>query len=325
MDSNNSMSPMNPNMNMGQPGMAPMGQMGQPMNQPMPMPQPKQPMDPAKKKKIIIGVSAGVGAMVLLIVAAIAIPLLFRVDYSATYNTAKTLKPKLYDIYYSYDCGYVVDYVDSSYTSTKSYDEYIVKCKDTYNNGAASLVVQLGETDGIKKNDELKLQYEKFNNEFSKLTSGSSGDLDAKLDLWQARHNFVVAANDLSYTSSADSEYTTAANYLIESGNDALKEYGEGWLSRSLEVSAAYRAYRATTTGWSEAYNVYTNKRNELTDWVAANKPDINAVAPLSFSDTSKMYSEFTTLYNMITETYERNYNSGSGDCTEFLGEVYCE
>lgn len=342
MDNNTQQNPgpggMNTNMSAGNPVGQPMNNMGsmQPgmtgtnmsMTQPgmmQPMPQPKQPMDPAKKRKIIIGVSAGVGAAVLAIVAAIAIPLMLRVDYSTAYQVAKELKPKLYDIYYSYDCGYVVDYVNSTYTSVKSYSEYVDNCKATYDNGAASLVQKLGDTEGIKRNDEIKLQYEKFNSEFSKLTSGSTSDLDAKLELWQARHNFVVTSDDLSYASSADSEFTTAANYLIESGNDTLKEYGEGWLARSLEVSAAYREYRATTTGWSAAYNNYTNKKNELSDWVAANKPDINVVAPLSFNDTSKMYSEFTTLYNLISETYEKNYNSGSGDCTEFLGEVYCE
>lgn len=297
----------------------------QPYQQPIPRP-PKQPMDPAKKKKIILGVSVGGFILVLGIVAAILIPILLRVDYSSAYVTAKELKPKIQDIYYSYDCGYVIDYVDSSYTTSKSYSEYIENCKKVYNASIDDLVAKLGDTDGVKKNDEIKNQFAKFNTEYTAVSSGTSEDLSSKLDLWQARHNFYYAADDLDYGTSSDSEFTTAANYLINSGNDALKTYGEGWLEKNLAIAAAYRAYRAAS--WRESsqyYNDYTNKKKEYSDWVAANKPDINAIAPLSFNDTSKMYSEFNTLYDLISQTYALNYNFGSGDCTEFLGQVYCD
>lgn len=287
---------------------------------------PKQPMDPAKKKKIILISSICSGVVVLGIVAAIVIPILLRVDYAPAYAAVKELKPKVYDIYRSYDCEYVVDYVDSTYTSIKAYSEYIENCKATYSAGADDLVTKLENTDAVKRNDEIKAQFSKFKSEYSKLSSGDNDTLIEKLNLWQARHNFVYTADDLSYSSSSDAEFTTAANYLINSGNDALKTYGEGWLERSIAVAAAYRAYRSAS--WqtsSQLYTEYTNKRNEFNDWKAANRPDIKTVAPLNFDDTSKMYSEFSTLYNLISETYEQNYNSGSGDCTEFLGEVYCE
>lgn len=290
-----------------------------------PMRQPKQPMDPAKKKKIITIVSICSGVAVLGIIAVVVLVNLLRVDYSSAYLTAKELKPKVYDIYQNYDCGYVVNYVKSSYTSIKSYNEYITGCKEVYANGASELVAKLGDTDGVKRNNEIKTQYEKFKAEFEAASSGNGEDLENKLALWQSVHSFNVTVDDLDYSSSTDAEFTSAANYLINSGNDTLKTYGAGWLERSLEVASAYRAYRAATTSWSAAYNNYTNKRNELKDWVAANKPDISAIAPLGFDDNSKMYSEFTTLYKLISATYEENYNSGSGDCSEFLGEVYCD
>lgn len=296
-----------------------------PMGYPQPMMRPpKQPMDPAKKKKLIIGFSIGGAVLALGIAAAIIIPILLRVDYAPAYATAKELKPKLYDIYYSYNCEYVVDYVDSVYTSTKSYAEYIEGCKEVYSSDTTELVTKLENTDGVKRNNEISTAFAKFKVEYDTLSSDDS--LAAKLDLWQARHNFVYAADDLSYSSSSDAEFTAAANYLINSGNDSLKTYGEGWLERALVVAAAYRAYRAAS--WqtsSQLYSEYNNKKSELSDWIAANRPDINTVAPLNFDNTSKMYSEFTKLYDLISATYEQNYNSGSGDCTEFLGEVYCE
>lgn len=327
MDNNNNQPPMQPQVpypNQGYP--YPPQQYPQPYPQPMMKP-PKQPMDPAKKKKIILIVSICSGVLVLGIIAAIVIPILLRVDYGPTYAAAKELKPKLYDIYYDYNCEYVVDYVDSTYTSIKKYTEYVEGCKEVYGPETDDLVTKLENTDGVKRNNEIKAQFEKFKTEYTTLSSGSSDELDAKLDLWQARHNFVVTADDLT-TSSSDAEYTTAANYLINSGNDTLKTYGEGWLERRTAINAAYRAYYNASysdPNYSQLRDDYNNKRNEYSDWLATNKPDIKTVAPLNFNDTSKMYSEFTKLYDLIAKTYEQNYNSGSGDCSEFLGEVVCD
>ena len=316
-----------PNMNMSMGANVQMGpNMGQPYPQQMMRP-PKKPMDPAKKKRIIVIVLIISGVVVVGVALAIVLPIIFRVDYSTAYNTVNELQPKIYDIYQSYDCRYVVEYVDSTYTSTKSYDEYIEGCKEVYNSETGDLIDKLENTDGVRRNDEIKIQFGKFKNEYTILSAGDTEELNYKLGLWQARHNFVVAADDLSYSSS-DAEFTAAANYLINSGNDTLKTYGEGWLERKLDIAAAYRAYDGVS--WSNSNykalrDAYNNKKNEFSDWLAANKPDISTVVPLNFSNASKLYEEFKKLDNLITETYALNYNSGSGDCTEFLGEVYCE
>lgn len=295
------------------------------LNQPI-MKRPKQPMNPAKKKKLIMGFSIGGAALILGFAALIIIPILLRIDYGPTYGAIKELKPMIYDAYRSHDCGHVVDYVDSTYTTPKTYNEYIEKCKETYSSSMANSVAKLENNNGVKRNNEINAQFAKFKSEYAALQTGDFDTLASKLALWQARHNFVYMADDLKYSSSSDSEFTTAANYLIKSGNDALKNYGEGWLEKSLAIAAAYRAYRAAS--WqasSQLYDDFSNKKKEKEDWVAANKPDINTIAPLNFNDTSKMYSEFKKLYELITNTYQKNYNQGSGDCTEFLGEVYCD
>ena len=324
-----------PNSQMNQQGMGQIGtpnQMGGYPAQQYPYQNPqmakplKQPMDPVKKKKLVIGFSVGGVALALGIAALIIVPILLRIDYSSAYSAIKELKPMVYDIYHSYDCGYVVDNVNSTYTEPKTYNEYIERCKEAYDSSINDSIAKLENTDGVKRNSEINTQFAKFKSEYTALQAGDPDTLASKLALWQARHNFVYAADDLSYSSSSDSEFTTAANYLIDSGNDALKTYGEDWLEKSLAIAAAYRAYRAAS--WqtsSQLYNDYNNKKKEKDDWVAANKPDINAIAPLNFNDTSKMYSEFTKLYDLIATTYQENYNSGSGDCNEFLGEVYCK
>lgn len=327
MDNNNSNNigqppyqPTQPNMPYVQPN-----QTYQPYPNQTPTKPPKQPMSPAKKKRLIIGLSAGGAALVLAIVAAIVIPILLRVDYSSAYNAAKELKPKIYDIYHSYSCEYVVDYVDSTYTNIKSYAEYIEECKKVYQSNTNELVAKLENTDGVKRNSEINAKFAKFKAEYASISPDNEEALMAKLNLWQARHNFVYTADDLSYSSSSDADFTTAANYLINSGNDQLKTYGEGWLERKLAVAAAYRAYYAASWATSsQLYAEYNNKKSELADWIAANRPDINVIAPLNLENTSKMYSDFSDLYELIRVTYQQNYNAGSGDCTEFLGEVIC-
>ncbi len=256
-------------------------------NQPMMQP-PKKPMDPEKKKKLILWLSIGGGVLILGIAALIIIPILLRVDYSTAYKAAKELEPKVYDIYHSYDCGYVVKYVDSTYTDSKSYSEYIEKCKKVYDSSVNDLVSKLENADGVKRNNEISTQFANFKSKYDALQIGDAESLSAKLNIWKARHDYVYAVDDLSYSSSSDSEFTSAANYLINSGNDTLKKYGEEWLTQSLAISAAYRNYRAAS--WqdsSQLYKEYTNKKKELEDWVAANKPDVNTIAPLNFDNTS--------------------------------------
>ena len=298
-----------------------------PQPAPMPPKQPKQPMDPAKKKKIILIVSICSAAVILGIAAAIIIPILLRVDYSTAYHAAKELESKIDDIYHSYDCKYVVEYVESSYTSIEKYTEYINGCKEIFNSETDELIKKLEDTSGVKQNNEIKTQFGKFKNEYYALLPDGSESLSTKLDLWKARHDFWIAADDLTMSSS-DAEYTTAANYLINSGSDVLKTYGEGWLERRLAINAAYRAYQSASyfdSNYGQLRADYNNKKNEYNDWLATNKPDIKTLAPLEFGDTSKMNTEYDKLYELIADTYEKNYNYGSNDCSEIFGEIYCD
>lgn len=323
----------NPQVFNGQlPPSVPQPSIGQPMNQPLmsqPMPMqpatksPKRPMDPAKKRKLIFGLLVGGVALALCIAAVIIVPILLKIDYSSTYAVAKELKPKIDDIYYSYDCEYVVDRVKSTYFSDKEYAEFVENCKNLYSGSIDELVDKLENTDGVKRNNEIATQFKKFKSEYVQISSGSEENLSNKLALWQATHDYNYALDNLNYSSSSDAEITAAANILIDSGNDTLKTYGEGWLERTLIVATAYRTYRSNYN--MEAYKDYSNKSSELSSWIAANKPSLETIAPLDFKDATEMYSEFNKLYNLISETYEQNYNTGSGDCDEFLGEVYCE
>lgn len=285
---------------------------------------PKQPMDPAKKKKLILGISLGVGGVLLAIVAIVVLMVVMKVDYGESYRVAKELKPKVSDINNNYDCSRVVDYVSSSYTSETTYDGYVQGCAEIAE-GVDDLVSQLGQTAGVKRDKDLKAQYDRFQ-EAIEAVMPDEDELKQRLEVYKIWHKFMVATNDLSASSSSDAEIQNAAKILTESGNETLAEYGAGWLEKTLAYVQAYRTYSNTSysaSNKSELRVERDNKQAERKDWIAANEPDIKELGGLSFENTSKMYTEFTKLYEMITEMYEKNYD-GSGDCTEFLGEVFC-
>lgn len=313
----------------------PQPQYNQPMQQPgttqqpmqQPMQQPKAPMDPAKKKKIIMWCCIGGGVLVLGIAAAIVLPIILRVDYSTAYTTAKKLEDKVYAIYQNYDCGYVTDYVTSTYTTTKKYNEYVEKCKAVFDSETNSLIDQLGNTDGVKRNSEISDRFNAFKTVYDSILPDST-DLESKLSAYQDWHNFTVALDDMGYPSSSDAELTAAANYLISSSNSTLKTYGEGWLEHQKVYVKAYRDYDSTSYSASNKSALRIerdNKKKELDDWISANKPDIKSLVPFKFDDTSKLNSAFSSLYELIKTNYEQNYNYNSGDCMEFLGEVVCD
>lgn len=65
--------------------------------------------------------------------------------------------------------------------------------------------------------------------------------------------------------------------------------------------------------------------KTELNDYIAANKPDIQALGGLNFEDTSGMKRAFTNFNKKVVELYEENYDYESGDCVELFGEVICD
>lgn len=314
----------------------PMGnQMGNQMNgqmggnwqsQPPMMRPPKQPMDPAKKKKLIIGLSLGIGGVVVAIIGIVAVSILMRVDYGESYRVAKELKPKISDINNNnYDCSRVLSYVSSTSTSETTYNGYTEGCAEIAD-GVDDLVDKLGQTAGVKRDKDIKAQYDRFQEAIESILPDGD-ELKQRLEVYQIWHKFVVLVDDLSASKSSDAEIQSAARVLTSSGNQILATYGEGWLEKTLAYVQAYRAYYNASYSDSNksALRTAMNERNtEQKNWVAENKPDIAEVGGLSFDNTSKMYTEFSKLYDMITEMYEKNYDD-SGDCTEFLGEVFCD
>lgn len=311
---------LNMPMNGGQSGMNPMMP---PMNPPKP---PKPPMNPAKKKKIIAGIILGVAGVMAAIAIVIVVVMLNKVDYGEAYRMAKEVQVDLNKFSGSRACRNVLTDLDNVYTDIAYYSEYVSECRD-WGEGLEEKVTKLGDTTAVRKDAEIKAQYEKFQEGVMSMLPDREA-LNAKLTIAEAWHKFEVLRDDLKNTS-ADAEVQAAANVLIESGNEQLKVYGEGWLEKSLAQTHAYQVW--DNVPYSDYQNknalreAYTNAQKEQKEWVTANKPDIATLVDIKMADANKLNTEFNKLRSMIATRYEENYDSESGDCWEFLGEVTCD
>lgn len=299
---------------------------GAPMpNMPTPKP-PKQPMDPAKKKRIIIICSVVVGLLVIGIALAIILPIVLRVDYSEAYRVAGKLEDEIDNLYQDYDCSNVESYVDSSYITDKDYASYVEKCKNS-NSGITPLINELEQTAGVQKNADIKARFETFKSTYNSLAV-SPETKETALETYTVWHKWKVAKDDLDSWDETDADLTSAANILINSNNEKFKTYGEGWLTHRKAAAQAYRAYWAASYSDSNKSNLRNEMNSAQTtynNYVKEHQPSVNDFPPVAIEDASKIVSEFDKLYTLIRDTYEKNYNSGSGDCLEVLGEVICD
>ncbi len=118
-------------------------------------------MNPATKKKIIIGCVIGAVAIIAIVVACVVIAIVSHVDYGETYRQAKDLKEDVGELYTNYDCARVVSSVDSDWTSESTYNKYIDSCKDA-TDGIDEKIAELEKTAGIRKDSALSTAFDKF-------------------------------------------------------------------------------------------------------------------------------------------------------------------
>lgn len=286
---------------------------------------PKAPMNPKTKKTIITLCIVGGAVIILAVLAIILLPIIFKADYSESYKIAKELNSKIDRLSYNSDCSSVVEYYDSKYTSNTTYNGYIENCL-AVTDGLPELVDQLGQTSGIKRDSNLQNGYNGFRAVFDKLAIDTDS-LKAKMEVYKTWHAFEIAVYDLD-EKATDSAVNTAANILIESGNEDLKTYGSGWLELKLNVVKTYKVYYDANwdSTYSEKKEKYQKAKEALSNYVQDNEPNIKTMAPINMENIDAVSTRFEDLYKAIANLYAKNYNKGSGDCQEFIvtGEVYC-
>ena len=286
----------------------------------------KAPMDPKRKKNIILWCSIGGGVAVILIIIAILVPILTRVDYNETYNIASQLNSVMSDFYYDYDdCVDVVDDVNETWLSDSTYSSYVSDCKDALKPTTLDLVKRLSDASGVQRDNDVQFMFNKFLTEFNKAIVSVDNNLEDKLDIYNSWHKFIYNAVDMSFYSNDADDIETYANYAINSGNDTLKAFGVTWKEKALEVAAAYKTYDDATTDYTSLYTVFTTKRDEFEDWVDDNLPDITTIIPLSFEDNAwEIDDAWEDVNNLIYNKFLTNggssliYNTTTTDTTDY-------
>jgi hypothetical protein len=298
------------------------GNIGNGGQQSVPPGSAKKGMDPKVKKRIILWSCIGGGVIVLGVVAAIVLPVVFRVDYAETYRLAKEVKPKVAEIGYDNNCENVVDDVDDEYVTEKLYNEYVAKCEEMVGN-IRGLIEGLAKSSAVEKDGDVKKAFEAFEKEVNAVEVGD--DVVDTLAVWKAWHKYILGT--LSASTVTDAQVESRARILIDSGNEALKKYGEGWKEKCMVYVVAYREYNNYTrydAHLTELRNVRDAAKNELDNYVSANAPDVGAIAPFAAPDTSRLVTTFNSFYEVIRVKYQKNYNEADGLCAELLGIVSC-
>ena len=270
-------------------------------------PKAKKPMDPKKKKNIIIWSCVGGVTLVGIIVAVVLVIVLNQVDYKESYKIAQQLDDKIRDFYYDYDdCEDVVEDVEYKYSGTSSYSSYVSDCKSAVSQETIDLVNKLGGTSGVAHDGEVKAAFDKFNDEFKKATGSVNADTAKTLDIYDNWHKFYYNGIGMSfYSSTKESDVNSAAEYAINTGVEKLKTFGEQWKEKALEVVKARKAYDDATTGYSSLYSTYTSKRSELSSWIEDNIPKIAEVVPLKFEgDSNKVRSTWNEFVSVLGTKY---------------------
>lgn len=285
-------------------------------------PATKTPLSPAAKKNILRGSLAAGGTLLVLIIASVVLTLVFNVNYGESYRAAQPVKEYIAALYSDSNCERVIDYVDSAWTSEKTYNGYVEACKELVSN-KGNIITTLGNTSAVKKDEEIAASFKKFQDAYNKAFPDTS-ELSDKLDLYQAWHTFISRYDDISVSRSSEKDYQDAAAVLINSGNEELAAFGEEWLTLALDYRSAYKAYWDNSSAGNNEYKTLTDARSALNNYMDDNAPDMDDVAELDFSGVSKLYNEFRTLYSLISDGYAKHYDN-SGDCsTSAAGTIRC-
>lgn len=283
-------------------------------------------VEPSKisKGKVLIVISI-VGAVGIIIAIVLLVLNGMRVDYSGSYKVLKDAKEKVQILKADKYCAKVVTYAGVTYVKMETYMEDVEKCKETVGDVAES-ISGLEKTEGIMRNGDSEKLYQVFKEQLDAVVAGED-EFEKVVDLYAAWHEWVAAKDELEGWDHSDVDIQKAADILIESGDDDLKKYGEGWAKMKKAACTAYRAYHTAdylAKNRSELLSNMNKTQKEYSDWEEKNEITITDVQKLNRGVSAKFYTAFDELYDSIKVNYEKNYNRGSGDCMETLTDVVC-
>ena len=245
----------------------------------------------SNKTNLWIGLGVGAFALVVGIVAAIVlIPQMMRPDYHKMNDAVVELEEELDHYFYNSACGDVEMYVDDEYTSIDEYNEFLKECK----NDAENIYIHVAKFEsesGVTKDNEINDLYAKFMVAFNK-KAPSKDQLESTLKVYEAVHSFLVAVDELEDDSDslpAPTEFSKATNYLINSGNEALKSLADGLnqhYDALYEAGQAFLSANPDDDNYMDLYEVYSDASDDFSDYYDEQSEIINELE-VFLADTS--------------------------------------
>jgi hypothetical protein len=232
----------------GQPPQMPYGQppmQGQMPQQPMPgayppqgqqapygYPQqpvvPKQPMNPATKKKIILFSCIGGAVLVLGILALIFIPMILKVNYETAYEKARAANEAARNMN-SYDsCWGVRSNVNSSGVTKADFSRYVSKCLESIST-FKSRIEELAREGAVSRDVDIKKEWDVFKPVFDR----TMPVLEQIPGVHKSWHEYIVNFSEFERANNQDtwndSRIDEIFKPLIDSGNKTLSDFGKGY------------------------------------------------------------------------------------------------
>ena len=254
---------------------------------------------------------------------------MFKTDYAETYLTARELKNEMQKMRSDASCDKVVEYVSNQYTTNEIYNEYINACRKVAEGVNDAVVVKIGDTAGVLKDEDVRLRYETMKNALM-AAKGENESVNSVLKKYSTWHEWVKAeaAGDNAYQESwPDTDMRKATEILTGSGVKEFVKYGQDWYKfKKIAADASNAYYHKNPDELSAAlHSDMKTKQDEFNKWKKENKIEITAMFPLELVDTAKLYAKFEEFYGYVRKTYEKNYNAVKGGCKELVTSVSCE
>ena len=307
--------------------------------------------EPAQKKS-----KAGLVIVIVILLIAIAggvtaaflIPMLTKIDYSSAYRRSKEISAKIQDFSTKQsDCYNVVSYVEKDNVSLETYEGYINNCKNSFADKSLNIAVEnLGETDGVKRNKDIKTLYDDFNNAYQEVVNAGD-NIETKLIAYKAIHEFIRSKRNMfelgEYKQSATMD--SYVKILTDTGIDELVTFANTWKEKVTALAEA-DAHQADvkkeiidgSTSWfivieydqderyKEAAAAREAARKDFINYQNSNLPKANDLFPIEVADKEGLIDKFESLRELLRTTYQEHYNKDSGDCTVILDTVVnCE
>lgn len=272
---------------------------------PTPATTPTSSAETLKKKSglpvgLIIGLA--IGGVILFggIVTAIVL-LLFggKVDYEATYKSFDALETSMDSIDYG-DCYKVHNRIDSSYTSSSEYGEYITGCVEEFT-ALESATNEFAKTSGAKHDEDIKNAFDSFKTTLESIYTKKS-DLESQLSIYNTYHEFYLTVDGASTdVKELESAIISAASLFEDTKNSTLTEFAKGFHERGLAYVRAIDDYRnGSGTSYSDVYD----KMEEFTDYIEDNAPEVYDVTGLDFTKMNDLSDVYYDLYNAVRDAY---------------------